>query len=435
MVAWKTDDNKSVAVVAGARTPQAKAGTALKDTHAVELGRLVIQEALYRADCSAEDLDEVILGNVVMPADSSNPARVAALFAGVPESVPAMTVQRNCASGIEAMAEAATHIRCGDAKTVMAGGVESMSRVPLLFPEQTNAPMERLAKARSIGQKLKAAMSLRPRHFAPVPGLLLGLTDPTCNMIMGKTAEKLAHEFGISREEQDTYALESHMRACQAVGCDSFKDEMMPVYPGRKHQPVAEDVGPRKDQTMKALGKLKPIFDRRDGTVTVGNACSITDGACAALIMDGEHAEAQGHDPLGYIAAYAYSGLDPTRMGLGPVFAIDELLRKTGHSLDDIGLIEINEAFAAQVLACRKAMSSVAFAREHLDRNDAVGDIDPEKLNVNGGAIALGHPVGATGARLVLTLLMEMRRRDVERGIAALCVGGGQGVAMLLERR
>jgi acetyl-CoA C-acetyltransferase/acetyl-CoA acyltransferase len=291
-----------------------------------------------------------------------------------------------------------------------------------------------LGRARGIWQRAKAIAALRPRHFKPIAGLECGLTDPTNGMIMGKTAELLAQEFGISRREQDEFALLSHRRACSAIDAGKFNDEIVPVYAGRNFEPVAADVGPRASQTLEALAKLKPIFDRRDGTVTVGNSCQVTDGAAAVLVADPELAKAEGLDALGYIRSYAYAGLDPARMGLGPVFAIDKLLRQTGLSVNDVELWEMNEAFAAQVLACLKAMGSRQFAAEHLGRSEALGEIDPQSLNVNGGAIALGHPVGATGTRIVLTLLHEMRRRNVHFGVAALCVGGGQGAAILLER-
>jgi acetyl-CoA acetyltransferase family protein len=424
---------KTVAVVAGTRTPFAKMGGPLKDVHVTDLAKRAMEETLYRAHTRAEQLDEVILGNVVMPEDAANPARVSAIWAGVPATVPAMTVQRNCASGMEAVADAANRIRFGQSSTIMAGGAESMSKIPLLFPESGAEAMGRLGRARNAWQTLTASVSLRPRHFKPVIGLECGLTDPTNGLIMGKTAEILAQEWNISRQEQDEFALRSHQRATAAA--DKLAEEIAPVYAGKKFEPVTADVGPRAGQTMEALAKLKPIFDRRDGTVTVGNSCQVTDGAAALLLMDAEHAKADGFEPLGYVRAYAYAGLDPARMGLGPVYAIDKLLRETGVALSDVGLFEINEAFAAQVLACLKAMQSDTFAKEKLNRESALGAIDPQKLNVNGGAIALGHPVGATGARLVLTLLMEMKRRGVEFGIASLCVGGGQGAAILLERR
>ena len=434
MVAWNSTSS-DVAVVVGARTPLAKAGTALNEVHVAELARSVMQETLYRAEWSADRLDEVILGNVVMPVDAANLARVAAIYAGIPNRVPGLTLQRNCASGMEAVAEAASRIRGGQARAILAGGAESMSTVPLLLPAETLEPMTRLAKAHNVFQKASAVAHLRPRHFMPVSALEMGLTDPTCDMIMGKTAEVLANEFGLSRREQDEFALRSHQRAAEAEKAGRFDDERMTIYSGGRFTPVTQDVGPRPNQTIEALAKLKPIFDRRDGTVTVGNSCQVTDGAAAMLIADAAIAKSEGLPILGYVRAYAYAGLDPARMGLGPVFAIDQLLRQTGLKLSDIGLFEINEAFAAQVLACLKAMGSAQFAQEHLNRGEAIGEIDPDRLNVNGGAIALGHPVGATGARLVLTMLHEMRRRDVELGIAALCVGGGQGAAILLERR
>jgi len=253
-------------------------------------------------------------------------------------------------------------------------------------------------------------------------------------MIMGKTAEVLVQEFGISRREQDEFALQSHQKAVAAMKSGRFDEEIVPVYAGRKFDPVTQDNGPRENQTMEALAKLKPIFDRKDGSVTVGNSCQVTDGAAALLVADADWANAHGATPLGYVRAYAYAGLDPSRMGLGPVFAIDQLLKQTGLEIGDIPLFEINEAFAGQVLACLKAMASDDYCQKHLGRSKAIGEIDPQTLNVNGGAIALGHPVGATGARLVLTLLLEMQRRNFERGVAALCVGGGQGAAILLER-
>ena len=429
------------AIIAGVRTPFAKAGTALKGVHVTDLARVAMQEVLYRAGLGAEHLDEVILGNVVLPVDATNPARVAALWAGIPHSVPAITLQRNCASGLEAVAEADRRLRLSTSSEggmlILAGGAESMSTIPLLFPNETLVPFERLYRARGALQRLGAMATLRPRHFKPVAGLEVGLTDPTCDMIMGKTAELLASEFGISRREQDEFALRSHQRAVAAAAAGKFKPEITPVYaPSRGgFEAVTEDVGPRAGQTMEALGKLKPIFDRRDGTVTVGNACQVTDGAVALLMTDEDSARAEGLEPLGYVRSYACVGLDPARMGLGPVYAIDKLLRQTGLALSDVPLVEINEAFAAQVLACVRAMGSEWWCQEHLSRTSAIGELDMDRLNVNGGAIALGHPVGATGSRLVLTLLHEMKRRNVDLAIAALCVGGGQGAAMLLERK
>jgi len=423
-----------VAIVCGARTPWIKSGTLLRTTHASDLARLAIQETLCRGAFKPDGLDEVILGNVVMPADAANLARVSALWAGVPASVPALTVQRNCASGIEAVAQAAMKIRGGQAKSIIAGGAESMSTVPLLFNQSATEAFSAMGRAKNAWQRGAALARFRPKDFKPVIGLELGLTDPTCGMIMGKTAEVLAHEFAITRQEQDEFALQSHRRAVTANAAGRLADEMFSVYAGEKFAPVTHDNGPRENQSMAALGKLRPLFEKRDGTVTAGNSCQITDGAAALLVMDAESAEAEGREILGFVRSFAFAGLDPAHMGLGPVYAISSLLDQTGLAMRDIDLFEMNEAFAAQVLACQKAFDSAAFARRHLNRSAPLGAIDPEKLNVNGGAIALGHPVGATGTRLVLTLLMEMRRRGVQRGIAALCVGGGQGAAILLER-
>jgi acetyl-CoA C-acetyltransferase/acetyl-CoA acyltransferase len=439
MVALKTNNiaprtQTRAAIVAGARTPMVKMGGALRDMHVADLAKTVIQETLYRANWPADRIDEVIVGNVVMPADAANLARVSALYAGVPHVVPALTVQRNCASGMEAVADAANRIRHEEGRMIIAGGAESMSTIPLLFPTHSTEPLMALGRARSTWQRVKAIAALRPRHFKPIAGLELGLTDPTNGMIMGKTAELLAQEFGITRQQQDEFALLSHRRACAAMEAGKFNDEIVPVYAGKKFEPITTDVGPRANQTLEALAKLKPIFDRRDGTVTVGNSCQVTDGAAAVLLADPELAKSEGLEPLGYVRAYAYAGLDPARMGLGPVFAIDQLLRKTGLTVNDIQLWEMNEAFAAQVLACLRAMGSRQFAVDHLGRSEALGEINPELLNVNGGAIALGHPVGATGTRIVLALLHEMKRRDLQLGVAALCVGGGQGAAILLER-
>ncbi len=424
-----------VAIVSGARTPFVKAGGPLKDVHVTDLARRVMQEALYRADFPFERVDEVILGNVVMPADAANPARVAALWAGIPQEAPALTVQRNCASGMEAVAQAGDALRAGRGRAVLAGGAESMSTLPLLLPEETRESVSRMMRARSVWQKTTAVATLRPRHFKPRAALELGLTDPTCGLIMGKTAEILAREFGITRAEQDAFALRSHQRAVAAAAAGRFDEEIVPYFAGDRFEAIRKDIGPRDNQTMEALAKLKPIFDRRDGTVTAGNSSQVTDGAAALLVMDGDAARAEGREVLGYVRGYSYVGLDPQRMGLGPVFAIDKLLRQTGVSFAEIGLFEINEAFAAQVLACLKAMASPLFSKEHLGHDAPLGEIDLDRLNVNGGAIALGHPVGATGARLVLSLLLEMKRRNVNLGIASLCVGGGQGAAMLLERR
>jgi acetyl-CoA C-acetyltransferase/acetyl-CoA acyltransferase len=415
-----------IAIVEGVRTPFARAFGVLAGVSAVELGRQATRALLERAGTQPGQVDQVIFGNVAVPADAANIARVIALQAGIPQDRIAHTVQRNCASGMEAVTTAAQLVQLGEARTVVAGGTESMSRIPLLYSDEAAALFQRLGRARNWWQRLGTLLKFRPRHFRPVIALKLGLTDPVSGLIMGETAEVLAQDWGIGRAEQDAFALESHHRAVAAQDRGLFAEEITRVLD------VGRDVGPRPEQSLEALAKLKPVF-RKDGTVTVGNSCQVTDGAAAVLVMPGEAARAEGRRPLGYLRAYACAGCDPTRMGLGPAFATARLLEKTGLSLHNIDLVEMNEAFAAQVLANERAFASTHFAKEQLNRGVALGELDPARLNVNGGAIALGHPVGATGTRLVLTLLRELRRRGLRWGLATLCVGGGQGAALLLE--
>lgn len=424
-----------IVITAGLRTVFAKAGTALRSVSAVELGRQAVSELVARSGIDPERIDEVILGCAGNPIDAANVARVIALRSNIPRPVPALTVQRNCGSGLEAITSAAEKIRAGKARVIVAGGVESMSNYPLLFREPAKRKFEGLMRARSMAQRVAAMARFRPGDFSPEIALATGLTDPVCGLNMGETAEVLAKEFGIGREEQDEFALRSHQKAAAAEEAGRFDDERIPVFlPPRHSSSVRKDVGPRPDQSMKALAKLRPAFDRRYGTVTPGNACMVTDGAAVTLVMDADSAREHGLEPMARIAGYGWAGLSPRRMGLGPCHATPRALDDAGVSLDDVELIELNEAFAAQVLACLVCMRSAAFAREELGRETAVGEVPLERLNVNGGAIALGHPVGTTGARLVVTLLHEMARRDARRSLATMCIGGGQGGAVVLER-
>ena len=421
-----------IAILDGVRTPFARAFGPLAGVPAQDLGRLAATAALRRTGVRPAQVDQVIFGNVATPADCANIARVIALRAGVPQDRIAHTVQRNCASGMEAISTAAGLIQLGEATTVLAGGVESMSQIPLLYNRQATEQYMRLGRAKSFWQRTSALLGFRPRHFKPVIAVKLGLTDPVSGLIMGETAEVLVEEFGISRQAQDEFALLSHQRAVAAQERGALSEEIVPVPDDMAGAAVAEDVGPRKGQSLEALAKLKPFF-KENGTVTVGNSCQITDGAAALVLMPGEAARAAGRQPLGYLRGFAYAGCDPARMGLGPAFATSKLLEKTGIALRDIDLIELNEAFAAQVIANEQAFASDKFAKEQLGRAQALGAIDRARLNVNGGAIALGHPVGATGTRLVLTLLKELKRRGLRYGLATLCIGGGQGGAMLVE--
>ena len=419
-------------VIDGVRTPFSKIGTELARLGPEELGRLAVNALLTKTGLNPALVDEVIFGCVGQPADAANVARVIALRAGIPEHVPAFTVHRNCASGCEAFTQAYEKMLAGRGEIFIIGGTESMSQVPLLYTHAAAAKFGKLARAKSPIQKLSAVLAFRPSDFQPRIGLQLGLTDPVCGLNMGETAEILAREHGICREKQDAFALESHARAIAAS--EKMAEEICPIYPPLAKAVVTNDNGPRKEQSLEALAKLKPVFDRKNGTVTAGNSSQITDGAVALLVMSEMKAVELGLSPLGAMIGYAYAACDPKRMGLGPVFAIAEVERRTGLTLDHADLVEINEAFSAQVLACLRCLKSDEFAQKHLRRDRHVGKVPKDVLNVNGGALALGHPVGATGARLILTSLKELHRRQGKRALVSLCVGGGQGAAIWLER-
>ena len=420
-------------IVDGVRTPFAKMGTTLAACGADELGRTAAAAVLARTALDPALIDEVVFGCVGNPVEASNVARVIALRAGVPESVPAITVSRNCASGFEAITQASDKAANGRGDIFLVGGAESMSSYPLIYNASAVKKYAALGKAKTAGQKLGALMAFRPSDFAPRIALMLGLTDPVCGLGMGQTAELLARDWRLTRAMQDEFAVRSHQRAEAARA--KFKDEITAVYPrgGRDAKAIDSDNGVRDGQTMEALGKLKAVFDRRGGTVTAGNASQITDGAVALIVMTEAGLKRTGLKPIGKLVGFAYAGCEPARMGLGPVYAMAKAEKLTGFKLADADLVEINEAFAAQVLACRAAAASEEFCRKHLDRDSALGEIPLDKLNVNGGAIALGHPVGASGARLVLTTLHELRRRGGKRAVVSLCIGGGQGGALWIE--
>jgi acetyl-CoA C-acetyltransferase len=427
--------DRDVVVVAGARTPFIKAGTLFRRVSAVELGRVAVREAIERAEIDPESIDEVIAGNIAGPADAANVARVIALEAKVPVKVPAFTVSRNCASGLESVVEAAYRIRSGDADLVVAAAVESMSRIPLLFGDDAQEIWTSVARARGLASRLSAFARFRPSHFQPVVALELGLTDPVSGLNMGQTAEVLAREFGILRDDQDAFALRSHRLAAAAWSEGRMQGEVIAVpVPPRFEAYADRDNGFRENQTPEALAKLKPLFDRKFGTVTAGNASQITDGAVALVLASGERARSLGLSVMGKIRSWGFAGCDPERMGLGPVLASPIALRRAGGlTMARMERVEINEAFAAQVLACLKAFDSRSFCEAHLGTG-VVGSPSPDRVNVNGGAIALGHPVGASGGRLILTLLREMARSNASLGLATLCIGGGQGGAVVVER-
>jgi acetyl-CoA C-acetyltransferase/acetyl-CoA acyltransferase len=419
-------------IVDGVRTPFCRMGTDLASLGAEELGRIAVGALLTRTGFDPELIDEVIIGCVGQPAEAANVARVVALRAGIPQRVPAVTVHRNCASGMEAVTQAYEKLCAGTGSVFVVGGTESMSRIPLIYRDSAVRKFMTLQRAKSVGQRATTLATFRPSDFSPKIGLQLGLTDPVAGLNMGETAEVLARDWQISRERQDEFALISHQRVVAAR--ERLAEEICPVYiPPDFKKTATRDNGVRENQTIEALAKLKPVFDRRYGTVTAGNSSQITDGAVAMLVMSETRARDLGVSPIGVLTGYAYAGCDPKRMGLGPVYAIDRAEARSGLTVDDADLIEVNEAFAAQVLAVLEAARSEDHARK-MGRERPVGEIPLERLNVNGGAIALGHPVGSSGARLVLTALMELRRRGGIRALVSLCVGGGQGAALWLER-
>jgi acetyl-CoA C-acetyltransferase/acetyl-CoA acyltransferase len=413
-------------ILAATRTPFCKIGTDLADLTADDLGRAVTSALLTKTGIDPAELSEVIFGCVAQPTEAANVARIIALRSGIPQHVPAVTVHRNCASGMEAITTAHQRIAAGQGDLFLVGGTESMSHIPLLFPHEAAAHFSDLSRAKSSGQKLSAAANFNLSDFKPRVGLELGLTDPYSGLIMGDTAEILSREFGITREAQDQFAADSHAKAI--AHRELLDAEISPVFTSGKA--VTQDNGIRTDSTPEKLATLRPIFDRLTGTVTAGNSSQITDGAVALLVGTEAAAKRLGIEPLGRLAAYAYSGCDPMRMGLGPVHAIARAKQLSGLSPDDADVIEINEAFAAQVLACLASLKNPKTHRLDLPAYD----IPLEKINRRGGSIAMGHPVGASGARLVLTALDQLHTHNQKRALATLCVGGGQGAALYLEK-
>jgi acetyl-CoA C-acetyltransferase/acetyl-CoA acyltransferase len=420
-----------LAVMAGSRTPFAKSFTSMSQVSAVDLGTTAVKNLLNQANLEGGAVDEVIIGNVSGPPDAANIARVISLMAGIPQDRIAHTVNRNCGSGMESIVAAWQSINEGRSELAIAGGTESMSQVPMLWSSEAQAKWLQMARAKTVRQKLSALTSFRPRHFKPVVALELGLTDPTCGLNMGQTAELLAEKFNITRAEQDQFALESHLKAEAAQQACFLSGECRAVvHVGDKT--IDKDNAIRKGQSIEQLKKLRPIF-KRAGSVTAGNSCPLTDGAAALLLASMNQAEKLSSKPLGYITGYAIAGCRPDHMGLGPVHATAKLLKNTGLSLEDFDLVEINEAFAAQVIACQRAFACESYAKSELGMAGAVGELRPEITNIHGGAIALGHPVGTTGTRMILTLLRSLRAAEKRRGLATLCIGGGQGLSMIVE--
>lgn len=424
---------KAVYLVEGLRAPQAKSGTDLKEVPVPYLGHYLIRHMADKFDLPEDAVDEVIVGNTGNPAKYPNLGRVVALEAGLDKKTSGYTVHRNCASGMEAVSQGFVKIASGRSDIIFAGGIENMSQMPLLYKKEMTDFFFEMMKAKTPKDKIKVATTFRIPHLSPVIAIEQGLTDPFCGLNMGQTAEKLAREFGISRIEQDEFANDSHKRAISAQEEGRFKEEILPIIAGEKlDRLLYNDIGPRANSTIEKLGKLKPYFEKGTGTVTVGNACPITDGASMWLMCSEEAVEKYNLRPIAKMIDFHFHGLEPERMGLGPVLAMDGVLKRTGLKLSDMDLIEINEAFAAQVLACLKVAKDPELAKKW-GMESPIGEIPMDKLNVNGGAIALGHPVGSTGSRLIVTLAHELRRRKGKYGIASLCIGGGQGGAVIIE--
>lgn len=421
-----------VYVVDGARTPFLKARNAPGPFAASDLAVQAGRSLLMRQKFAATDLDEVILGCAGPSPDEVNIGRVVALRLGCGNKVPGWTVMRNCASGMQALDSAISNIQAGRSELVLAGGVDALSRAPLLYSDAMVLWFAQMMQARTLGAKLGQFAKLRPSVLlSPVIGLMKGLTDPVIGLLMGQTAENLAWKFGISRRQMDEFSVRSHQRA--VAGRDAgHLGEIVPLVDA-KGNVYLEDDGVRADSSLEGLAKLKPFFDKKYGRVTPGNSSQITDGAAWLILASEAAVNKWGFEPLGKISDSQWAGLDPAQMGLGPVHAATPILQRNGLGLGDVDAWEINEAFAAQVLGCIAAWESDEYCREQLDLPGALGALDQGRLNVDGGAVALGHPVGASGARIVLHLLHVLRACQAKRGIASICIGGGQGGAMLVE--
>ncbi|HKR63278.1 MAG TPA: acetyl-CoA C-acyltransferase FadI [Thermoanaerobaculia bacterium] len=422
-----------VAVVRGLRTPFARSGTHYARLTALDLGKMVVSELVQRSGIDPSEVQEVVFGNVIPSVKAPNIAREIVLGTGLPRRIPGYTVGKACASANQAITAAADMIALGQADVVVAGGAESLSDVPILFSRPFSDALVSASKQKSVGGKLGAFTKIRPKDLAPdTPAI----AESTTGLTMGESAEKMAKENHISREAQDRFALQSHQRAAEATASGRFKDEVMTVVVPPSYDNVVEaDNLIRADSTLENMAKLRPVFDRRYGTITAGNASPLTDGAAAVLLMSEEKAKALGMKPIGFLRSYAYAATDPFDQLLqGPVFALPTALERAKVKLEDIKVIEMHEAFAAQVLSNIQWLGSKKIAQEKLGRSEPVGDIDPTTINRTGGSIALGHPFGATGARIVTTVCNELQRTGEQYGLVTVCAAGGIGVAMVMER-
>ena len=425
--------DEPVYIVDGARTPFLKSRNRPGPFAASDLATDAGRALLLRQRFAPGELDEVILGCAAPSPDEVNIGRVAALRMGCGRKVPGWTVMRNCASGMQSVDSAIAQIRSGRSNLVLAGGVDALSRAPLLFSDAMVLWLASWYAAKSMGERAALLAKFRPQYLAPVIGLMKGLTDPYVGLLMGQTAENLAFRFGITRVEMDAFAAESHRKVLAAQKSGHFARELVQLY-DRSGKVYAADDGVREDSTPENLAKLRPFFDRKYGNVTAGNSSQITDGAAWLVVASQRAVDEHGLTPRGRIVDSQWAGLDPAQMGLGPVHAATPILARHRLGLNDLDAWEINEAFSAQVLACLRAWESEEYCRTELGLPGAMGTLDPAKLNADGGAIALGHPVGASGARITLHVLETLERTGGRRGMAAICIGGGLGGAMLVER-
>jgi acetyl-CoA acyltransferase len=423
---------RRVAIVAGVRTPFLKSGTAFRDVTAVALARHAARELLFRSEVDGREVDEVIFSQVVPSVLAPNVAREVSLLPQLLPSVPAYTLNRACASSAQAINNAADQIALGHADTILAGGVESLSDIPILHSRRFSRVLVDASRAKSFGARLAVFGRARPRDLVPVTP---AIAEPSTGESMGQSAEKMAKENGIGREAQDRLALQSHQRAGAGTADGRLTAEIAPWFGGASmDQPVISDNGIRSDTSLEALAGLRPVFDRKYGSVTAGNSSPLTDGAAAVLLMAEEKAAALGYQPLAFLRSYAVSAVDPGwQLLMGPVYAVPKALERAGIAWSDLGLVEIHEAFAAQVLSNVQAWGSRSWA-DRLGLPGPVGEVNWECTNVLGGSIAIGHPFAATGARLVTTLANEMRRRSVQFGLISICAQGGMGYAMVLEQ-
>jgi acetyl-CoA acyltransferase len=425
---------RRVAIICGCRTPFAKAGTALRDVTAVDLARHAARELLVRTEVPPDEVDQIIFGQVIPSVLVPNVAREVSLLPQFPKTIPAYSLNRACASSNTAIADAFDQIRLGEADIVIAGGTESLSDIPILHSRRFSQILVEAGKARSLGQRIGTLLRTRPKDLVPVTP---AIAEPSTGESMGQSAEKMAKENHISREAQDAFALRSHQNAAAGTQDGRLTAEIAPFFlPPRYEQIESSDNGIRTDTSLEQLARLKPVYDRKYGTVTAGNASPLTDGASAVLLMSEDRAKALGYEALAYVRSYATAAVDPGwQLLMGPAWAVPTALDRAGITWKELGLVEMHEAFAAQALSNIQAFESKQFAQDRLGRAEAVGQVNWDTLNVMGGSIAIGHPFGATGGRITTTLANEMRRRGVQFGLISVCAQGGMGFAMVLERR